>query len=85
MMTEQALTDLFREAMLTAGTVAAPVLLVGLAVGLVIGILQAATGVHEPTVGHLPKFVAMAGTVVLILPWMLDTFVQLVRTTAVGP
>ena len=84
-MAETALVDLLREAMLTAGMVAAPVLLVGLAVGLLLGILQAATGVQEPTLGHLPRLAAMAGMLVLMLPWMLETFVQLVRTTAIGP
>lgn len=84
-MAETALVDLLREAMLTAGMVAAPVLLVGLAVGLVLGILQAATGVQEPTLGQLPRLAAMAGMLVLMLPWMLETFVQLVRTTAIGP
>jgi len=84
-MAETALVDLLREAMLTAGMVAAPVLLVGLVVGLVLGILQAATGVQEPTLGQLPRLAAMAGMLVLMLPWMLETFVQLVRTTAIGP
>lgn len=84
-MAETALVDLLREAMLTAGMVAAPVLLAGLAVGLVLGILQAATGVQEPTLGQLPRLAAMAGMLVLMLPWMLETFVQLVRTTAIGP
>jgi flagellar biosynthetic protein FliQ len=84
-MTEHAVVDLFREAMLTAGMVAAPILLVGLTVGLVIGVVQAATGVQEQTVGHLPRLAAMAGMAVLLLPWMLETFVQLFRTTAVGP
>lgn len=84
-MAETALVDLLREAMLTAGMVAAPVLLVGLVIGLVLGILQAATGVQEPTLGLLPRLAAMAGMLVLMLPWMLETFVQLVRTTAIGP
>ena len=51
------LADMLREAMLTAGMVAAPVLLVGLLVGLALGILQAATGVQEPTLGQLPRLV----------------------------
>ncbi len=79
------LADMLREAMLTAGMVAAPVLLVGLAVGIVLGILQAATGVQEPTLGQLPRLVAMAGMLVLMLPWMLESLVQLVRTAAVVP
>ena len=79
------IADMLREAMLTAGMVAAPVLLVGLLVGLALGILQAATVVQEPTLGHLPRLVAMVGMLVLMLPWMLETLVQLVRTAAIVP
>ena len=48
-------------------------------------ILQAATGVQEPTLGQLPRLVAMVGMLVLMLPWMLETLVQLVRTAAIVP
>ncbi len=79
------LAELLRETLLTAGMVAAPVLLVGLVVGLVLGILQAATGVQEPTLGQLPRLAAMVGMLVVMLPWMLETLVQLVRTAASVP
>jgi flagellar biosynthetic protein FliQ len=79
------MVDLLREAMLTAGLAAAPVLLVGLLVGLVLGILQAATGVQEQTLGQLPRLVAMASVLALTLPWMLETFVGLLRTSALWP
>jgi len=79
------LAELLREALLTAGMVAAPVLLVGLVVGLVLGILQAATGVQEPNLGQLPRLAAMVGMLVVMLPWMLETLVQLVRTAASVP
>ena len=45
--------------------VAAPVLLASLAVGLVIGIVQAATSVNEQTLTFIPKLAATALVLVL--------------------
>ena len=45
--------------------VAAPVLLASLAIGLVVGIVQAATSVNEQTLTFVPKLVAIALVLVL--------------------
>lgn len=49
----------------TAALVAAPVLLAALAVGLVVGVIQAATSVNEQTLTFVPKLVVVAGVLVL--------------------
>ena len=49
----------------TAALVAAPVLLASLAVGLVIGLVQAATSVNEQTLTFVPKLAAIALVMVL--------------------
>ena len=46
--------------------VAAPVLLAGLAVGLVIGVIQAATSINEQTLTFVPKLAAIALVLVLM-------------------
>jgi flagellar biosynthetic protein FliQ len=61
------------------------VLVTGLAVGTLMGIMQAATGVHEPIVGLVPRLVAMAIVLLLTLPWMVERLAELVRVTAGGP
>jgi flagellar biosynthetic protein FliQ len=60
------------------------VLLVGLAVGIVTGLVQAASGVHEPIVGFVPKLVAMAVAAVVALPWMVERLAELLREIATG-
>lgn len=50
----------------TAALVAAPVLLAALAVGLVIGIVQAATSVNEQTLTFVPKLAVVAGVLVVM-------------------
>lgn len=83
-MTEQ-LVELVRQAVVAGLVVAAPVLLAGLAVGIVAGLVQAASGVHEPIVGFVPKAAAMAVMLLLSLPWMVERLADLLRDTAAVP
>jgi len=76
------LVELVRQAILAGLLVIAPVLCVGFAVAVCTGLLQAATGVHEPLVGLVPRLVAMAATLVFVMPWMVERFVELFRTAA---
>jgi flagellar biosynthetic protein FliQ len=52
------------------------VLCVALVVGLIVGLLQAATHVHEQTVSFVPKLVAVVAALALMLPWLIDQMVQ---------
>jgi len=82
---EQHLVEAVRHALMAGLFVLLPVLLVGLAVGVVTGLVQAASGVHEPIVGFVPKLVAMAAAAVVSLPWMVGRLAELLRETATGP
>ena len=84
-MTDPQLVELVREVLLAGCVVVMPVLLVGLAVGVVTGVVQAATGVHEPIVGFVPKAAAMAAALVVSLPWMVERLAELVRDSAGVP
>ncbi len=83
-MTEQHLVELVRQMLMGGLAVLVPVLLVGLGVGLIAGLVQAASGVHEPIVGFVPKFVAMAAMLVVSLPWMVERLVELFREAVAG-
>ncbi len=61
--------------------VAAPVLLVVLAVGLVVSIFQAATQINEATLSFVPKVVAAVAVLGIAGPWMLTTLVEYIRNT----
>lgn len=56
--------------------VAAPVLLVGLVVGVVISLLQAVTQVQEMTLVFVPKIVACLIVLVAAFPWMINLLVS---------
>jgi flagellar biosynthesis protein FliQ len=63
------------QAMQLAFKVAMPLLLVGLAVGLVISVFQAVTQIQEQTLTFIPKIVGMGLVLVIAGPWMLDQVV----------
>ncbi len=69
---EQFLLDLARDAMMTTIKISAPVLLIGLAVGLVVSIFQATTQIQEQSLHFVPKILAMLVSLLLLGSWMLS-------------
>jgi flagellar biosynthesis protein FliQ len=59
---------------------AAPLLLTTLAIGLLVGIFQAATQINEMTLSFIPKLIGMAAALVIAGPWMLNQLVSYTRT-----
>jgi len=68
--------DLARQALWVAAKLSLPVLLTGLAVGLVVAALQAATQVQDATVNQVPKMLAVGAALFLAMPWLLATLVE---------
>jgi flagellar biosynthetic protein FliQ len=64
---------------MSAVIIAAPVLLVGMAAGLLVGLMQALTQVQDQTVAFVPKILAMAAVLVACLPWLLTRMVDFTR------
>ena len=58
---------------------AAPLLLVALITGLVVGAFQAATQINEMTLSFIPKLLALALALVIAGPWMLKVLVSYTR------
>ena len=78
-MTADTVVDITQAALLMLIMIGAPLLLSALAVGLLIGMLQAATQVNEMTLSFIPKILAMVATLFLVGPWMLQTLVDYSR------
>ncbi len=62
-------------------TIAAPILMTVLGVGLVVSIFQAATQIHEATLSFVPKIVAAVAVLAIAGPWMLTTLVEYLQRT----
>lgn len=71
--------DLCRSTLITSVIIGAPVLIVGMAAGLVVGLLQALTQIQDQTVAFVPKILAMAGALVVCLPWLVVRMVEFTR------
>ena len=75
-MTPDAVNDLVVKALVVGVKVAGPALLVTLVVGLVIGVLQAATQINEASISFVGKLVAIMGTLLLLGSWSLRQLME---------
>ncbi|MEO7103720.1 MAG: flagellar biosynthesis protein FliQ [Gemmatimonadaceae bacterium] len=75
-MSHALVVDLARNMIMTALLIAAPMLVVALAVGLVVSIIQAVTQIQEQTLSFVPKLVAVAVTFIIALPWIIQIMVK---------
>ncbi len=74
-MTPEFITGFFFEAIKTAMLLAAPMLLAGLAVGLMVSMFQAATSISEMTLTFIPKMLAVGIALIFFFPWMVQTMI----------
>ncbi len=72
--------DLGLQALWMTVLISLPLLGVALAVGLIIGIFQAATSINESTLSFIPKLAAMAISLALFGSWQLATLVDYTRS-----
>jgi flagellar biosynthetic protein FliQ len=71
-MTGPEVLDVARDAIVTLLLVAAPLMLVGLIVGVAISLLQALTQIQETTLVFVPKILAIFLALLIALPFMAD-------------
>jgi len=71
--------DLCRNALLSALIIGSPMLLVGMAAGLAIGLIQALTQIQDQTVSFVPKLLAMAAVMIVCMPWLMMRLVEFTR------
>ncbi|MDO4571043.1 MAG: flagellar biosynthesis protein FliQ [Planctomycetia bacterium] len=73
------LIEVGRGAIALTITLAFPVLLAAMAVGILMGIVQAVTQIQEQTLAFAPKALVVMLVLCLLLPWMLGTLVEFVQ------
>ncbi|AFG38136.1 flagellar biosynthesis protein FliQ [Spirochaeta africana] len=71
---------LVRTSVLHILMLAAPILLIGMGVGLIVSIFQATTSIQEQTLTFVPKIVAILVVLILAGPWMFATLQQFTVT-----
>lgn len=76
-MTIDEVVAIANQAVFTVIKVAAPVLLISMAVGLIVSIFQTVTSIQEQTLTFVPKVLAIFLTIMLIGNWMLTEMANL--------
>ncbi len=71
-MTGPEVLDIARDAIVTLVLVASPLMLIGLAVGIIISLFQALTQIQEVTLAFVPKILAIFIAMLIALPFMAD-------------
>ena len=78
-MTPENVMDLAHRMLMVTSMIAAPMLLIALITGLVIGMLQAATQINEATLSFIPKLLLLVLTLFAAGPWMLRVLTDFTR------
>lgn len=78
-MTPETVTTIGQQALWVTIMIAAPLLGSALAVGLLVGMVQAATQINEMTLSFIPKLLVLVMALVLAGPWMLSVIVNYTR------
>jgi flagellar biosynthetic protein FliQ len=68
-----------RDALYMVILVSAPMLGLGLIVGVLVSIFQAATQIQEQTLAFIPKILAVFGAILVFGPWMISLLVDYTR------
>jgi len=64
--------ELGQQALMTTLTLIAPILIVAILLGLLVGVLQAMTQVQDQTISYIPKLVCILLALCYSLPWMFE-------------
>jgi flagellar biosynthesis protein FliQ len=75
-MTPENVMDLAHKTLLVTTLISAPLLLIALITGLVIGMLQAATQINESTLSFIPKLLMLVLTLFVAGPWILRMLID---------
>ena len=79
-MSPETVTTIGQQALWVTLLLSAPLLLSALAVGLLVGMFQAATQINEMTMSFIPKLLVLVLALVVAGPWMLGVIVDYTRT-----
>ncbi len=71
-MTQQLAVEICKNAIWTTLLIAAPMLVAGLVVGILVSLFQSVTQIHEMTLTFIPKILVVVVVLVFTLPWIMN-------------
>ncbi len=78
-MNEADVLEVGREALLVVLKTSGPIMLSGLAIGLIIALFQALTTIQEMTLTFVPKIIVIFFAIIVFLPFMMTTVIEFAR------
>ncbi|HEX4119664.1 MAG TPA: flagellar biosynthetic protein FliQ [Verrucomicrobiae bacterium] len=69
-------TDLLKTLMLQAVTLAAPILMTAMVIGLAVSLFQSVTSIQDQTLTFVPKALAIVTLLIILMPWMLRELIE---------
>lgn len=75
-MTEYTLYELFKETIFLSFTLSAPILVLGMLIGIIVSIFQTATSIQEQSLTFIPKLLITALALIGLAPWMLTKLME---------
>lgn len=78
-MDQNQIIDILRQGLMVALRIGGPMLIGGMAIGVMVAIFQAATQIHEQTLAFVPKLMLVIAFCLLGGQWMLQTLQEFTR------
>ncbi len=75
-MTDVIVIKILRESLMTVLIVSAPILGIGMIVGLIVAIFQTTTSIQEQTLTFVPKIIAIFVSIIIFASWIIRTLVD---------
>ncbi|MSU83608.1 MAG: flagellar biosynthesis protein FliQ [Pedosphaera sp.] len=79
-MNPETAVEIIKSLILNSVTLASPILMTALVIGLGVSVFQAVTSIHEQTLSFVPKALAVLSLIVVMLPWMVRTMIEFTRS-----
>lgn len=71
-MTDDFAIDLIRSTLLIVLTIAVPLLMAGMVIGLLVSLFQSVTSIQDQTLTFVPKIIIIVIVAVVLTPWMIE-------------
>ena len=71
MIYDESSIELIRQALLVTLKIAAPLLLTGMIIGLLISLVQSITSIQDQTLTFVPKLIGVISVAIMLLPWII--------------
>lgn len=71
-MTPESVVEIMRQMLMAAFWLAAPLLAIGFAAGIVVSLVQIATSMQDNAFSTIPRLVAFLAGLIVLMPWMLQ-------------